>query len=259
MKTLFNCLFALCLSAVSLTAIAQADVPPTSASRSASTTEMVDAWGDVNDTVINPAYDWGGKIAGYLESLLKSKNNQKYVEQLVDGLGKLGLKGGWAKQIGQLKTLGKAFSIAGKLFDFGTAYLKAKDAYLRGDSEAFKTTVTDYIIKTTASVVGGLIGKAVAAGLTAAGCGVSAPVAFVIGEVVGKGAEMLIKKLLDNYAKEYLNQLLQKLWDKKHGGGQDQLTPGDLEDLGNDNNTGGDNKSGYQKPKGIKAHHWGSK
>ena len=269
MKTLLNCLSALFLSVMSLAACAKETVSSApSPVPAVSESEMVDAWGAVNDSLTQPSLDNAKTVAEFLESLLKSKNNQGYVEKLVDALGRAGLKGGWAQQIGKLKGIGKVLGIVGRVLDFGTTGVKVWDAYQTGNSESFKKSVTDYIINTTASVLGGLVATAVAGSGTLAGWGVSAPFAFAAGVAAGKGTEEAIKWALNKYARQYIEQFLQRVWDATYDGGSNLVSPSDLEGLdGNqgDGNggvkdpNGGGKKPTYDKPQGIKAHRWGAK
>lgn len=271
MKNFFNCLFALCLSvttiafpANTLFAAGQNSSGAQSAAAKDATSQVVDAWGWVNENVVQPQLNNAGTVKDVMEGVLEAGG--KEADDLVDILGDLGMKGAPKEILGQLKGLGSALKIVGYVINASTTAAKVYDAYRTGDAEKFKQSMADFIIDTTAGLIGDAVGTATTAAITAAGWGVSAPVAVLAGVAAGKGTEELVKAGLNKFARQYIEQLMQNIWDKTHEKDSNQVSPGDLEGLGGDGSGGGNKgpngggkKSTYQKPQGIKAHQWGTK
>lgn len=283
MKKMFSQILA--LVALSFAPIASADTTSSQSFVSAPTQAspvIVDAWGDAADGIAKGAGNATSAakhVTDLLQNLLMDwRTGGKVTLKVADYLESHGFPSGRVVQASILKKAGKALEKLGWLIDGAIAVKEISTAIAKGDKAAFQKAVTDFIINATAKIVGQVVSKVTFGFLTGATVGWGALPAWALGTALGMGSEALVKKLLNNYARDSIENLLGRAWDRYHGtsngngsgnagnggggGGGGTVTPGDLEGLGDGDTSPGTDKlpgkkSGYQGIKGLKAHQWG--
>ena len=164
-------------------------------------------------------------------ALSKAKNDD-VLDALVKAVEKAGIDGGWAQQIGKLKSIAKSAGSVAKVLGLAITALEVKDIYdelvrLRAggeqNKETFKKLVADAITEKSAEIIGGVVQGTV----TTTGTALVAPsapsvVGFVIlegcvlvtGWVSGEATEWAWSKLLHQEAiRNLLLDLGEFIWD----------------------------------------------
>lgn len=263
-------------------------MPPSSKQEASSTTSdasaFYDGW-DTADSILNGIDQAVGIGTGAIEpalvqvicDTLEGKSGT-VLEKVLTWLGEHGVQYGAVKKIADSKIL----KFAPYVIDGVTATVEGVHAWQAGDKEAFQKAVTDFIINTTANLVGELAKWGAEALIASGTLGVGALPGYFIATGAGIAASEGTKLLLNKFARENIENFVGQMWDDKHGkdgdgdndGGNGKrpsdgnVSPGDLEGLdgdrgdgngGNKGPNGGGKKPTYQKPQGIKAHQWGTK
>lgn len=258
-------------------------MPPSSTQEASSTvsdSSFYDGW-DTADSVLTRIDQVGGIGTGALNPALV-----QYICDTIDGKSGTVLEktltwlGEHGVDFGVVKNIDTVLKFAQYIIDGVTAAVEGVHAWQTGDKEAFQKAVTDFIINTTANLVGELVKWGTEALITSGTLGVGALPGYFIATGAGIAASEGTKLLLNKFARENIEDFVGQMWDDKHGNGGDgdndggngkppsdgNVSPGDLEGLGGDGNgnggngpNGGGKKPTYQKPQGIKAHQWGAK
>lgn len=259
---------------VLLTAFSFSTVAPYSAMADESQSKVeqaVDVFDDVNgkvSDVTDAVYD----------AVASAATDEKALSTLMNGLEKVGIKGGWAKKLGELnkiKGVTNAFSKAVTVLNAGKTLGELSAAYQSGDKEAFRNIVADQLTSLAAGLVGKAVGAAIhavggaiitASALTGPGFIIASGVVLVADWVVSGWVEGKIEEAMkDGSMYQTFQQFGDMIWDMigklqrgdDPGNGQVCL-PGDdpggehpgfeMPPENGDTNQGGDNR--YQ---GLKA------
>lgn len=196
-------------------------------------TSVVDAIGDASDKVKD--------VSEALADALASKaTDPKTLDSLMSGLDKMGVKGGWAQKIGNLrkvKGVASAFSTAITLLKAGATGKTLVDAYKAGDKELFRNTVADAITSLSAGTISTIVTAlwAKAGGAIVAGLALTGPGAIVAGGVVLVSGWYMSNKV-DEWITDYMNngemhdtllKLGDAIWDAMNESGKKPATDGD--------------------------------
>lgn len=118
------------------------------------------------------------------DALVKSSKDEKTLQMLTNALNKVGVKGGWAKQLGELnkvKGFTKAFSLALKAISTAKTVGELSAAFNAGDKELFRKIVADQLTDAASGLVGVAAGTLVhAAGAAIIGAAALTGPGFII-------------------------------------------------------------------------------
>ena len=222
--------------------------------------------------IVDVTTDVGGDVKDCAESIsqfLADTNDEQALDILVNALKKAGLKGGWAKQIGQLKQFAK---YAGRLLDaikIGDTVRQLSNVW--DDRAAFSSVFADQMTEYASDTVGALVSEAVKYGGTALIAG-STIVAPGVGTIVATGGVWLVSWIAGEVAErvfelvcgtEVIRSGMESIggfiWDLFHNPGDSDddsdkvCKPGD-DPFDDDPDNGGDSKSGRANSyQGLKA------
>lgn len=190
--------------------------------------EVVDGFQGVAEDVSN--------VSNKLHKVLADKNNDETRDFIMELLDKVGVDGGWAKQIGTIKKIKGSSEFISKALTGLSRGAKAMEliaAFNDGDKEVFKDIVADEITSLVASWLGEIVSKAiitkgqgVVVGSLAGG-----PIAMILAEAgvliggwaAGETTEWLVEMTVnETNLRDYLEQLGGAIYDGLKGDSEEE-------------------------------------
>jgi len=198
--------------------------------------------------------DANGKIADVSESLYEAiadkATDEQALSMLMNGLENVGVKGGWAKKLGELnkiKGVTNAFSKAISALNTGKTVGELAAAYQNKNKDAFRTIVADQLTDLAAGLVSAAVVKVVqvagsaaigALALTGPGFIIAGGVVLVAQWVVGDWVEEKISDAIkDGSMYGAFQRVGDMIWDML-GGGKGDDAPGNGQICLPDDNSG---------------------
>ena len=144
-------------------------------------------------------------VADTLNSILR--DHADAAPDLVNLLDKMGLDGGWAKQIGALKKISGKLEVIGFVLDHGDTVVQLTSAYQNKNRDEFAKIIADKMIEIVAQTTGGLAGKlfyskvpgAIAAAIVTGGWSILAAPGLIVGGYIA-----------EDQTKEFVSSILRK-------------------------------------------------
>ena len=156
--------------------------------------------------------DVNGKVSDVTEAVYdavaSAATDEKALSTLMNGLEKVGIKGGWAKKLGELnkiKGVTNAFSKAVTALNASKTLGELTAAYQRGDKEAFHNIVADQLT----SLAAGLVGKAVGAAIHAVGGAIITASALTgPGFIIASGVVLVADWVVSGWVEEKIEEAM---------------------------------------------------
>lgn len=206
------------------------------------------------------------------DAVADAATDEQALSILMNGLEKVGIKGGWAKKLGELnkiKGVSKAFSKAVKALNAGKTIGELSAAYQNGDKDTFHNIVADQLTDLAAGLVGKAVGAAIhaaggaiigAAALTGPGFLIASGVVLVADWVISGWVEDKIAEAIkDGTMYEAFQKVGDLIWDMIHRDEKNkepdknpETDGGPLDGLPDENGTDDSNGGGFQGLKPIK-------
>lgn len=185
--------------------------------------------------------DANGKVADVTEALYDAiadkATDEQALSMLMNGLEKVGIKGGWARKLGELnkiKGVTNAFSKAISALNAGKTTGKLAAAYQNNDKSAFRSIVADQLTDLAAGLVSAAVVKVIQVAGTAA---IGAAALTGPGFIIAGGAVLVAQWVVGGWVEEKISDAIKDgsmygafqkvgdmIWDML-GGRKDDDTP----------------------------------
>ena len=220
--------------------------------------------GDVFDNVNGKVSDVTDAV---YDAIADASTDEQALSILMNGLEKVGIKGGWAKKLGELnkiKGVTKAFSKAVTALNAGKTLGELGAAYQKGDQDTFRNIVADQLTALAAGLVGKAVGALIhsaggaiitASALTGPGFIIASGVVLVADWVVSGWVEDKIAEAIkDGTMYEAFQQVGDIIWNmiRRDSGNDDNTGPGPFDGPLDPNPDTDDSSGRYQGLKPIK-------
>ncbi len=152
-------------------------------------------------------------VVDTLNSVLR--DHAEAAPDLVNLLDKMGLDGGWAKQIGVLKKISGKLDVIDVVLEHGDTVVQLTSAYQDKNRDEFAKIIADKMIEIVAQAAGGLAGKlfyskvpgAIAAAIVTGGWSILAAPGLIVG---GHIAEDQTKEFVSSILRKNCYDLIQE-------------------------------------------------